>query len=111
MPPVPEPSKNGLRRTRRLSAWLNALDQTTRDRIETRLHAAEEGQFGDIRSVGDGVFEMRFHFGPGYRIYYYRAGATLYRLLCGGDKDTQDADARLAIRMKNAMEGGHGHGL
>jgi putative addiction module killer protein len=108
---MPELSKNRLRRTHRLSVWLNTLDQTTRDRIETRLHAAEEGQFGDIRSVGEGVFEMRFHFGPSYRIYYYRAGAILYWLLCGGDKDTQDADARLAIRMKKAMEGGHGQEL
>jgi putative addiction module killer protein len=87
------------------------LDQTTQDRIETRLHAAEEGQFGDVRSVGDGVFEMRFHFGPGYRIYYYRAGAAIYWLLCAGDKDTQAEDAKLAVRMKKTMERGHGHGL
>jgi len=42
--------------------------------------------------VGDGVYELRFHFGPGWRIYFPQFGATPYRLLCGGTKDTQPED-------------------
>ena len=54
------------------------------------------GNFGDARSVGDGVFEMRIHYGPGYRIYFIREGTTVVVLLCGGDKDSQSRDIRRA---------------
>ena len=62
-----------------------------------RLRSASEGCLGDIRLVEDGVFEMRIHYGPGYRLYYIRNGATLIVLLCGGDKDSQQRDVRRAL--------------
>jgi putative addiction module killer protein len=56
----------------------------------------EQGNPGDIRSVGAGVMEMRIPYGPGYRIYYLQRGAQLVILLCGGDKRTQRRDIKLA---------------
>jgi putative addiction module killer protein len=59
------------------------------------------GNAGDVKSVGDGVQEMRIDYGPGYRVYFTRRGATLTILLCGGDKRTQSADiarAKVLVR-------------
>ena len=52
----------------------------------------ETGNFGDYRSVGEGVFELRFHFGAGYRIYFGEVDNTIVLLLCGGDKSSQARD-------------------
>ncbi|MEB3327151.1 MAG: type II toxin-antitoxin system RelE/ParE family toxin [Synechococcus sp.] len=54
------------------------------------------GNSGDIRPVGEGVSELRIHYGPGYRIYLTRQGDTVVILLAGGDKSSQDQDIRLA---------------
>lgn len=54
---------------------------------------------GDMKSVGDGVNELRIDYGPGYRIYFTRRGRTLYLLLCGGDKSTQAGDIKTAKRL------------
>lgn len=56
----------------------------------------ESGNLGDSKSVGEGVFETRFNFGPGYRVYYGRESQTLVLLLCGGDKSTQGKDIQQA---------------
>ncbi|MCY3742716.1 MAG: type II toxin-antitoxin system RelE/ParE family toxin [Candidatus Poribacteria bacterium] len=70
--------------------WLNAIrDQKTQRRIRTRLAALKLGNFGDYKSVGEGVFELRFHFGVGYRVYFREVGNTVVFLLCGGDKSSQ----------------------
>ena len=61
-----------------------------------RLNSAALGNFGDCGPVGDGVSEMRVHFGPGYRVYFTRKGATVYVLLTGGDKGTQRRDIERA---------------
>jgi putative addiction module killer protein len=67
--------------------WLRGLrDGTTRNRIRQRIARIRLGNFGDVRSVGDGVQELRIHFGPGYRVYFGREGDALVILLCGGDK-------------------------
>ena len=77
--------------------WLISLgDLTTRARIRRRLARLEEGNWGDIKPVGGGVFELRFDFGPGYRVYLGERDETLVILLCGGDKSSQDADIRKA---------------
>ena len=68
-------------------------------RVNARLADAEEGNFGDTAPVGDGVFEMRIHYGPGYRLYFIRKGAAVVVLLCGGDKDSQRRDIRRAKRI------------
>ena len=54
------------------------------------------GYIGDAQPVGDGVFEMRIHYGPGYRLYFIREGGQMVVLLCGGDKDSQQRDIRQA---------------
>lgn len=72
--------------------WLGALDRKVRARIDARIDRLILGNFGDCKSVGDGVSELRIDFGPGYRVYFGRDGKTIVLLLCGGDKSTQQAD-------------------
>lgn len=73
--------------------WFNSIkDQKTRAKIKTRLDRAEEGNLGEYRSVGQGVFELKINFGPGYRIYYGLEGDEIVIILCGGDKSTQQND-------------------
>ena len=73
--------------------WLVSIrDQRTRTRIRDRFERLEIGNFGDCESGGGGVFEMRFHFGPGYRIYFGEIDNTIVLLLCGGDKSSQTQD-------------------
>ena len=69
-------------------AWLDDLkDRTTRLRLSRRIEKAQRGNLGDIKPVGDGVFEMREHFGPGWRMYYTQRGGVLIVMLGGGDKN------------------------
>ncbi|OOF68304.1 type II toxin-antitoxin system RelE/ParE family toxin [Rodentibacter caecimuris] len=75
------------------SNWLeNLTDELAIVNIVARIERAKLGNFGDHKSVGDGVFEMRITKGKGYRLYYARKGEITYLLLCGGDKSTQDKD-------------------
>lgn len=77
--------------------WLRGLrDGATRNRIRQRIARIRLGNFGDVRSVGDGVQELRIHFGPGYRVYFGRVGDAVIILLCGGDKGSQDRDIERA---------------
>lgn len=85
--------------------WLSSLrDRQTRSRILTRLSHVQEGNFGDHKSVGDGVSELRFAFGPGYRIYYTRRGSVVVIMLCGGDKGSQQSDIRKAKALAAELE-------
>jgi putative addiction module killer protein len=75
------------------SDWLSELDSKVRGRIRSRLDRLEqEGHYGDYKSVGDSVYELRFFFGSGYRVYFAEDGHTIVLLLSGGDKDSQDKD-------------------
>ncbi|OOF53859.1 type II toxin-antitoxin system RelE/ParE family toxin [Rodentibacter genomosp. 2] len=75
------------------SNWLeNLTDELAIVNIVARIERAKLGNFGDHKSVGDGVFEMRITKGKGYRLCYARKGEITYLLLCGGDKSTQDKD-------------------
>ena len=77
--------------------WLESIQELeAQERIQTRLYRVEEGNLGDYRSVGDGVFELRFRFGPGYRVYFGQIGNTIVLLLCGGDKSSQTRDIKQA---------------
>jgi putative addiction module killer protein len=77
--------------------WLLALkDVTTRARVLVRLNRIRLGNFGDTKHVGEGVYELRLAFGPGYRIYYSRDGKTVILLLCAGSKQTQQQDIERA---------------
>ncbi|MGX1183574.1 putative addiction module killer protein [Pseudomonas sp. F-14 TE3623] len=87
-------------RSRAFADWLNSLrDIIGKARIIARLRAAEHGNFGDCESVGEAVYEMRVHYGPGYRMYFTRRGAVVYLLLVGGDKSTQKRDIKRALQM------------
>jgi putative addiction module killer protein len=82
------------------TAWLdNVKDERAAARIVTRIRRMEIGNAGDVRSVGDGVSEIRIDYGPGYRVYFARRGRTLVILLCGGDKKSQRKDIALAKRI------------
>ena len=77
--------------------WLKGIpDRTTRNRIEARLDYLKAGNFGDCEAIGDGIFELRLHFGAGYRIYFGQVGNTVVLLLCGGDKSRQHRDIQRA---------------
>jgi len=87
------------------SEWLDGLkDVRTRRRLATRLRKAELGNLGDVKSVGDGVMEMREHFGPGWRMYYIQRGTTMILMLGGGDKDAQARDIAMAKTIAQSLE-------
>jgi putative addiction module killer protein len=81
-------------------AWLTHLkDRQAVARIAARIDRLALGNAGDVKPVGSGVSEMRVDYGPGYRVYYRQRGSLVVLLLCGGDKRTQDADIRQAIKL------------
>lgn len=86
-----------IRQTDAYARWFSDLrDRAARLRIDVRIRRLSLGNPGDVRSVGEGVSELRLDFGPGYRIYFAQRGAVLIVLLAGGDKSTQERDIRLA---------------
>jgi putative addiction module killer protein len=77
--------------------WLSGLrDRRAVVRIAARLDRLAAGNPGDAQPVGEGISELRIHYGPGYRVYFIQKGRVLIVLLCGGDKSTQDRDIRQA---------------
>lgn len=87
------------------TAWLEGLkDRVTRLRLAHRLDKAQRGNLGDVKLVGDGVFEMREHFGPGWRMYYIQRNETLIIMLGGGDKSTQSNDIAKAVKLSTLLE-------
>jgi len=88
----------------RFRAWrLSLRDLRARDRIAARIRRLELGNPGDVRPVGEGVFELRIHWGPGYRIYFVNRGRRVLVLLAGGDKRSQAADIQDAIQLARAI--------
>lgn len=82
--------------------WLAGLtDRQARAGIQARLDVVAAGSLGDTEPVGEGVLELRVHWGPGYRVYFARVGELVVLLLCGGDKRTQDKDIENAKRYFN----------
>jgi len=85
--------------------WLRGLrDVSTRARLLKRLKKVEMGLLGDVKPVGDGVFELREDFGPGWRMYYIQRGPVLILMLGGGNKSTQDADIAAAKTLAKTIE-------
>lgn len=85
--------------------WLQALrDSTVRARVLARVRAAQLGYFGDCEAIGGGVYEMRIHRGPGYRVYFSRRGKVIYLLLVGGDKTTQPRDIQRARQLAHDLK-------
>lgn len=88
-------NKIEIRETAEFAQWLSSLrDRMARARIVDRLVRLAEGQFGDVRALKDGICELRFHFGPGYRVYFTRRqhDGSFVILLVGGDKASQRRD-------------------
>ena len=87
------------------TSWLNSLkDGVTRIRLARRLDKAQRGNLGDVKALGEGVFEIREHFGPGWRLYFVQRGQTLIVMLAGGEKSTQSADIAKAIKLAATLE-------
>ena len=74
----------------------NLSDASVRGVVAARIKRLERGLMGDVESVGDGVSELRIHFGAGWRIYFVQRGVQLIVLLTGGSKRTQKADIKRA---------------
>ena len=89
--------------TTTVQAWRQGLDTAARLRVATRLQRAMLGNFGDHKPVGDGVFEMRLTFGPGYRLYYVTQGQIVIVMLAGGDKSSQKDDIKRAKKLAKEL--------
>ncbi len=86
-----------IRSTEQYSKWYRKLrDRQAQSRILIRLRRLSLGNFGDAAPVGEGVSELRIHYGPGYRVYFVRRGGRIVILLGGGEKSTQDKDIAAA---------------
>ncbi|MDD2609766.1 MAG: type II toxin-antitoxin system RelE/ParE family toxin [Giesbergeria sp.] len=86
--------------TEAFADWVDGLrDMPTCIRLRRRINKAKLGNLGDVKSVGDGVWEMREFFGPGWRMYYIQRGDVLIVMLGGGDKSSQERDIAAAKAM------------
>ncbi len=96
---------NTIIRTAIFDEWLLQLkDVNGKAHIIKRIRSAQRGNFGDSAALGSRVSEMRIHAGPGYRIYFMRAEATVYLLLCGGTKRGQQADIFKAKQLARQLK-------
>ncbi|WP_085608425.1 MULTISPECIES: type II toxin-antitoxin system RelE/ParE family toxin [unclassified Pseudomonas] len=84
-------------RSSTFSSWLVKLvDSRARMRIQVRIDRMADGNFGDVKAIGEGISEARIDYGPGYRVYFMQQGRQLVILLCGGDKSSQSRDIKQA---------------
>ena len=89
-----------IRKTDVYAAWIDGLrDLQGRARILVRIERLSAGNSGDVKPVGEGISELRIDCGPGYRVYFTKRGRELVILLAGGDKSTQAADIKTALRL------------
>jgi putative addiction module killer protein len=96
---------NVLVRSPRFEAWFRDLvDRRAKQVILARLTRLEQGNFGDVKPVGEGVSELRVDVGPGYRLYFVRRGPAVYLLLTGGDKSSQKRDIEEAKAMARKLK-------
>jgi putative addiction module killer protein len=94
-----------VRRTQAFEDFINGLrDAEARVKINARIFRLANGNAGDVAPVGEGISELRLHFGPGYRVYFKQRGKVLIILLCGGDKATQDRDIKRAKQLADDLE-------
>ena len=89
----------------RKTDWMAGLrDHRARAKIAARIDRLTHRNPGDVKSVGEGISELRIHYGPGYRVYFVPRGKTLIVLLCGGDKSTQTKDIKTAKMLAANLE-------
>lgn len=97
---------NTIEQTPQFARWLKGLrDLQAKAAILKRVVRMQRGLFGDCKSVGGGLFEMRVDVGKGWRVYYFRRGDAVYLLVHGGSKSGQQADIALALQLKRDIEG------
>ena len=93
-----------IRQTEVYARWFSGLrDRQARARIDVRIRRLSLGNPGDVRPVGEGVYELRIDYGPGYRVYFVQRGQALVILLAGGDKGTQELDIRTALDLARGL--------
>ena len=91
-----------IKKTEYFSKWHgNLKDARARAKINLRIEQVKLGNFGDFKFVGEGIYEMRIHYGPGYRLYYTKKDDIVVLLLAGGDKSTQQKDIDKAKELNN----------
>ena len=93
-----------IRQTKKYAKWFARLrDPQAKARINIRIRRLSLGNPGDVKPVGEGVFELRLDYGPGYRIYFAQRGERLILLLAGGDKSTQSRDIKIALELARQL--------
>ena len=93
-----------IRKTELFAKWLDNLrDVQAKARVLVRIERLSSGNAGDVKPVGEGISEMRIDYGPGYRVYFIKRGNELIILLAGGDKSSQTADIKVAIRLASNL--------
>lgn len=93
-----------IRQTDRYAAWFKKLrDRQAKARIDVRIRRLSLGRFGDAKTLGGGLSELRLNFGPGYRVYFTWRGSELIILLAGGDKSSQQRDIAIARELVAAL--------
>lgn len=85
--------------TKEFSVWLDKVSEPAKGIITFKIDAVTQGHFGNCKGVGGGVSEIRVDIGPGYRIYFSIQNKTLFLLLLGGDKRSQDKDIKKAKKI------------
>lgn len=94
-----------IKTTPEFDKWLgNIKDHMARIRLARRLDRAQQGNLGDVKQLHNDVFEMREHFGPGWRMYYVKRGEVLIVMLGGGNKSNQSKDIARAIQLAGTLE-------
>ena len=96
--------KYKLEETKQYAKWVKKVDRHVRIDIAVRLTRAQNGNFGDHKSVGGGISEMRLHSGKGNRIYYTLRSGTIILLLMGGDKSTQQENIEAAKKLARKLK-------
>lgn len=93
-----------IRKTETYAKWIDNLrDLQARARVQVRIERLAAGNSGDVKAVGEGVSELRINYGPGYRVYFTKHGREVVILLAGGDKTTQAADIKIALRLAHNL--------
>jgi len=94
-----------VRKTDVFKKWMEKLkDNIGKAHINRRIDRLEKGNPGDVEPIGEGCFEIRIDYGPGYRVYFKNTGSQIIIILCGGDKSTQKRDIEKAKRLAREEE-------
>lgn len=92
------------RQTAQFAKWMRTFPAVAARKVAIRIARLESGLMGDVRPVGEGISELRIHFGPGYRVYFTRIGASVVLLLVGGDKSSQSRAIAKAKEMARLLK-------